>query len=569
VKLRAVAAVAVVVAYGVLCARGLSEIGLTDDDDFYLPAGASYADWLFDLTASDAFTQGRIDRAFGPNHEHPPVAKYGFGLFGKLFGFLGPIDGPRVFAVFASTLCAAVSMALAVFQLGLTRGLFAGTAAVVALASMPRFQFHSRVGTLDVPVAAFVLLAAAVALWGERSRWAGRLAGVAFGLALATKLNAPFLLVPMFLFWWLTRPWPRPHEPGGGPGRPRLRLKPLPTAFFSMVLLGPLVFWVSWPWLWFDTWDRLREYVSFHLNHYPILFYYFGERYDQPFAPWHAPFVMAGITTPVAVMALAAVGAVLGVPAAGRRVLRRDWPVERERPEGDLVWFSVLNAFFAVAPVAFSGGPKYGGVKLFMPFFPFLALLAGYGALRLWELACRFGRAERVAAAVVLALGAGSAFGYRAAYSHRGFDAAYGLSAYNGWIGGVRGATASGFERQYYDVAFRDQLRWLNAHAPERARVHFVPNHKEYVRTYKWFRKAGLLREDLRLTTSEGSAHLVVLTHERRFPRYASDFVRLSEREILFDRSLRGTPLWTVYGGSRYPPSAEAPADGPAASERR
>lgn len=547
--------IGVVFLYAALLLIHLPATGLTDDDDFYLPAGESYATWLLSTWKKSAWRQEAVDRAFDINHEHPPMAKYGLGLAGRVFGpVLGPIDGPRVSTVLASTLCAALLVLLAWTHLGRERGTFVGVASVLALASMPRFGFHSRVGTLDVPVAAAVLLAVSVALWGERSRWAARLAGVPFGVALATKLNAPFLLVPMALFWWITRPG-RTESPDRRwlppPKRRLIELKPLPTTFVSMVVLGPLVFLALWPWLWFDTADRFVEYVKFHLHHYPILFYYFGERYDRPFAPWHAPFVMAGLTTPVAVMALALAGLGLGIPALGRRILRRSWPRDAERDEGDLLWCTALNALFAVLPVALSGGPKYGGVKLFLPFFPFLALLAGYGALRLWELAKTLGRRETAACATALAVAFASAFAYQGAYSDRGLDGAYALSAYNGLARGVRGATAGGFERQYYDIAFRDQLRWLNDNAPENARIHFMPNHKEYRRTFGWWRKAGLLREDLRLTPSERSAHWVVLTHERRFPSYSSELSRLSQGEVLYTRWVQGAPLWTVYEGRR------------------
>lgn len=519
---------------------GLVNTGLTDDDDFYLPAGASYAEWLgrvvtFDVSPLD---RSAVDAAFEPNHEHPPVAKYALGIAGKVFGFLGPIDGPRVATALWSTLCAAVLLWLAVGHLGRSRGLFVGGWAAVFLLLLPRFFFHSHVGTLDVPVTATYLLAAAVALFAEqKGRWVW-LAGPAFGVAAATKLNGPFLLLPMLVFWLLTRRRP-PPDPNAA--QPHLRLPSLPTTFFSMVVLGPLVFFLLWPWLWFDTFERTKAYVEFHLNHYPIYLFYFGEVYERPFAPWHAPFALTGLTVPAPVLVLALVGLGFGAATAARRVLRRDVDVDTSRREGDLLLFTILHAAFTISVVAFSGAPKYGGVKLFLPFFPFLCLLAGYGALRLVELALE-GRALRLAARGVAPLAAVASLAVLLRYGE------HGLSQYNALAGGLRGATALGMERQYYDVPFREQLAWLNAHAPPNAKVHYLPNHWEYERTFRWYHRSGDLRGDVRTTKRERAADIVIVTHERRFRRYSDDLRRYRSRPILITQEVDGVPLWTAFG---------------------
>lgn len=519
---------------------GMLHTGLTDDDDFYLPAGAAYVGWLADVATFDsgAFSPKAIDAAFEPNHEHPPVAKYALGIAGQVFGFLGPIDGPRMATVLWSTLAAAVLLWLAVGHLGRARGLVAGGLAVAFLLFLPRFFFHSHVGTLDVPVTATYLLGAAVALFGEqRARWAW-LAGPAFGLAAATKLNGPFLILPMVAFWLLTRPV-APADPDET--QPHLRLPPLPGTFVSMLVLGPLVFFTLWPWLWFDPIERAREYVEFHLNHYPIYLLYFGTVFERPFAPWHAPFVLTGLTVPAPVLFLAAAGAAFGVGVVRDRVARRSVADDPGRREGDLVLFTLLHAVFTIGVVAFSGAPKYGGVKLFLPFFPFLCLLAGYGALRLGESVRGQGRALR---GVVWSLGPAAALVSLAVLLRFG---EHGLSQYNAAAGGLRGATALGMERQYYDVPFREMIRWLNENAPENARIHYLPNHWEYERTFRWYHRAGELRSDVRATKSERAADIVILTHERRFRRYGNDLLRYRDRRVLFTKRLDGVPLWTAF----------------------
>jgi len=46
----------------------------------------------------------------------------------------------------------------------------------------------------------------------------------------------------------------------------------------------------------------------------------------------------------------------------------------------------LLNAVFTIGLAALPNVPKYGGVKLFLPFFPFLAILAGRTRMRLHEI---------------------------------------------------------------------------------------------------------------------------------------------------------------------------------------
>lgn len=521
---------------------GLGSVGLTDDDDFYIPAGISYADWLGRALTFDggAWSRRGIDAAFQINHEHPPVAKYVFGICHALFsGLFGPYDAARIGTVLFSTLTAALLLFLAVTHLGRRRGLLVGGLSVLFLLLLPRFYFHSHAATLDVPVAAMYLFASALALRGERSTGAALLCGPVFGLASATKLNAPFLLAPYLLFVLLTRRGPI-RRAGGPISKRSIHFPPVPLAIVSMAVAGPLVFFLVWPWMWFDTVNRVSEYVAFHLNHYGIYFLYFGRIYDKaPFAPWHAPVTMAAVTVPLATSMLALIGVGFGLPAIRRRFRFNDASDDETRREGDLLLTAIFHAVASVLVVAFSGGPKYGGAKLFMPFFPFWCLLAGFGAVALYEhakvsLGRRWLPAAAVASAVVSSVALQLRFG------------AYALSEYNGLAGGLRGATALGFERQYYDVAFRDLAAWLNDNAPKNLRVHFLPNNWEYVRTYKWYRKDGRVRRDIRVVRSEAQAQWIVITHERRFARYGNDLMRHRNERILAEKVIDGVPIWTV-----------------------
>ena len=541
-KARWIARAFVLLYFLVLCA-GLKSAALTDDDDFYVPAGISYGEWVLKaLRFEPVFNRAAIDQAFEPNHEHPPLAKIVFGLCHFLLrGWLGPTDSARVGTMLFSTLAAWLVLGLALRHLGPDRGLRVGGLAVLAMATLPRFYFHSHAATLDVPVAAMYLAAASTALAAERSTAAAILAGPVFGLALATKLNAPFLLLAYLPFVLITRGLigsrriARPKALG-------LPIPPIPLALLSMGLIGPLVFFALWPWLWAAPIERVTQYVAFHLHHYPIYFLYFGRVFvGDPIAPWHAPFMTTLFTVPSVTLVLAGIGFLAAWPAIRLRRRFLEGPDDDQRRAGDLWLFVLLNAAVTIGVVAFAGTPIYGGEKLFMPLFPFLCLLAGLGAdvlytsiVEAWE-----GRAKQVALAVAtLASLSGVALMLR--------FWGYPLSEFNGIANGLRGATAYGFERQYYDLAYRDLVAWLNTEAGPRVKVHFLPNNWEYVRTFRWYQRAGEVRPEVEVVGSEQEAELIVLTHERRFARYGDDLSRVRGYQVLKEKLVDGVPVWSV-----------------------
>ncbi|MFZ9889741.1 MAG: hypothetical protein ACO3JL_19775, partial [Myxococcota bacterium] len=431
-----------------------------------------------------------------------------------------------------------------------------------------RFLFHTQVATLDVAVATMVVFTTAAFFWAERNlRWVIP-TGVIFGLALLTKLNAPFAALPATGFALVTR-WrgfglERRHALGG----PALVLPTIPKSLLAMALLGPLLFVALWPWLWFDTLTRLGEYFAFHLAHYPIFLFYEGEVYSKPFAPWHMPFTLAVGVMPSPVVLLGVVGAGLAVAALVRtaRAARHDGSGSDASDADQLLTLVLLQSFFAIGIVAFSNVPKYGGEKLFMPFFPLFVILAAHAAAKALQgiaylvpwlrpgLPAFLPLVERdridssrvpVLRGVVLGLIAALTCIPGFVGSVR-FHGGYALSYYGEFLGGLAGATARGYERTYYDVADKALALWLDDNARGRS-VHFEPNHKEYVRTYKWLQRDGVISKRLRLEPRRERAQLLVLTHERRwttYPRLLDEHRRL---RAVHEVKREGVPLYTVY----------------------
>lgn len=561
--------------------------GLTDDDDFYAPAGIRYASWLGDALTepSSAFTRKAIDEAFRMNREHPPFAKYVIGvshaLTHKALGLFRGLDGARSGVALLCALLCAVLVRLCWRPLG------PGTAvmSVLLLLSLPRFLFHSQVATLDVPVAALVTFTTAAFFWAERSRaWAWG-TGVVFGLALLTKLNAPFAAIPATLYAIVGR-W-RAFRRSDEGGYASLVVPPIPRALFAMALLGPVLFLALWPWLWFDTIKRLGDYFAFHLAHYPIFLFYEGEIYSKPFAPWHMPFVLAAGVLPMPVLLLGLVGVALGVRGLVRlgRGSDEEGGLSSVSSRDRLLALVFLQAFFAIGVVAFSNVPKYGGEKLFMPFFPLFCVLAAAALAQALEaLAALFPRLagglawfrpldeerdtsaeaprvtndvadeserapspaprSRLAAAVLVGVALlpvvpGIVGSVR-------FHGGFALSYYSEALGGLAGATARGYERTYYDIADKELARWLDENAKGQP-IHFEPNHKEYVRTYNWLKRDGVISRNVRLVKSRDDAKYLVLTHERRWNTYPKLLDEHRRLEAVHEVRIDGVPLYTVY----------------------
>ena len=392
--------------------------GIGRDEAQYMRAGERYWGWFSEL--GDNLAHGRPGRSFTPSDidlywsdnapDHPVVMKALYGLSWRAFHScscmgathgLHPVPVPARHTTlplfsrdstafrFPAILFAALLVGLVYrFARGWLSRAPSAVAAVLTLAQ-PHFFFHAQIACFDAPI---VTMAFAVGFGYWKSlrdpRW-GIATGALFGVALGVKHNAwlvPFFLVAHYL--WMRR----------GDLRAR-RLTPIPLVFVSMLVLGPLIFFAHWPWLWVAPAARTRAYVLRHLEHEHYNFEYLGYNFNQPptttAMKWlraTAPFVETGFTVPVTTLALAAIGAGL----LARR--RRDAPVDieseqleaptAERPSwlrpgadvdrapGAFVLFQTLGP---MAVLAVPSTPIFGGVKHFLAAMPYLAVMAGIG----------------------------------------------------------------------------------------------------------------------------------------------------------------------------------------------
>jgi 4-amino-4-deoxy-L-arabinose transferase-like glycosyltransferase len=360
-------------------------------------------------------------------HGHPPF----YALLGLIGDFLAPSwqDLPRdrlgpilLFSLTAGT----------IFQFVRGRwGIWAAILAAGAWVFQPNLFGHGHYASYDAPLSALWVLAILVFVTAVDPRngrdpatipWSLTLVfGVILGCAAATKLTGWFLPLPFLIWVGLYR-----HRPGWmmlGWG--------LLIALVVLYLLVP-------PW-WTDPVTGIERFLRSNLTRAttnPIYVQFLGKVYLTPIdsLPWYNTLVWTVMVTPVGFLLMAGVG----IDSAARR-----W-----RTEPTAVLIAGQWAFLMILR-ALPHTPGHDGVRLFLPAFGLLALLAGLGAKSLVD---RWGRWAKAAIGAALLEGILSI----------ALMMPVPLSYFSPIVGGLPGATALGMEPTYYWDALGPEARhWL------------------------------------------------------------------------------------------------------------
>ncbi len=508
------------------------DLGYARDEGFYFHAARTYGEW-FELLLSEraeALRGDTIDHYWQVNREHPSLMKSLFWASQHwLEGSL--LDESGTSYRLPSMLLAALAVAVIFLWGRRVYGRTGGVVAALAFACIPRVFYHSHLACFDLPISAFWLF---VAYAYQRSfetrswRW-GIACGLLYGLALETKHNAWFLpvaFVAHVLVWHVLDG----RLLGAQARRTWYRLR-VPSAVFFLLLLGPLVFYALWPWIWQDTWARLEEYAQFHLRHVYYNMEFLGQTYFEPPFPRTYAWLMTAATVPSITLWCAALGTV----ATAVRYFRSEggWARLRAAPvahqEGPLtappaapspgasnasLW--LLCAGVAYGPWVFDTTPIFGGTKHWMTAYPFLALLAGGGfawlAQQLREL-LQSGRFARFAGPAQAALAASLVLAPALMTWHAH---PWALSAYTPLVGGAPGAATIGLNRSFWGYTTGAVQEQVNELAPERARV-FV--HDTALDSFAMLQRDGRLRADLRPRRSVAGSQVALYHHEQHMSR--------------------------------------------------
>ncbi len=478
-------------------------LGYVRDEGFYVYSARALEAWFEQLGTSgaDAFSRAAIDRFFEPVHEHPALMKL---LLAASHRFLH--EGWALFSEpggayrFPGMLMGALAVAVIYLWGREAYGRTAGVVAALSFAWMPHVFFHAHLACMDVAVAAMWLVTSFVY---SRAFSGGRLpavlgAGVAYGLFLNTKHNAwmfPFALV---LHLGLVRLLER--------RRKVVRTGPLvPWALVALCALGPLVLWLTWPWLWFDTSERVRAWFEFHLGHEYYNMEFLGRTYWKPPMPRLYAWVMTLATVPLVTLSLFA----LGLFDTVREMVRG---AEPSRLAVDALW--VVSLFVSYAPWWSSDTPIFGGTKHWITAYPFLCLLTGRGfVLVVAHIQALLPERPHTRLLALVGTSVAVLVGPFVMMLH---SHPHGLSFYTPLVGGVPGAASLGLNRGFWGGATGELTRDMNERAPPGAAVYL---HDTAVQSFELLRADGRVRSDLSGTLALPASKLALYHHEPHMRR--------------------------------------------------
>jgi len=380
------------------------------------------------------------------NPDHPPLGRLWLGVWHHLTATIVPSSqhaGHHPFITACARVGSAAAFAITVFLCGWITarwyGRDAGILAAVSLVLMPRAFGHAHLAALEtcIGLAYFVAVTSVARWWGEKPPswgWAA-LCGVALGCAMLTKIQGALIPIPVTV--WALWHW-------------RLRaIRPL--AIWGLV--GLAIFFLLWPWLWFDPVHRFLEYAGRTTDRIVLYVWYFGRRYADRDVPWHYPAVLFFTTVPLGLQALGFLG-----------LFKGPLPPWRDR-QAQLMLGAMLFPLllFSLPHVA-----VYDGARLFLVVFPLWAIFVGRGGAVAWTW-LRQRLSPRVAVVVAGCFLAGQLWGTVSTWPCF-------LSYYNIAIGGLRGADRLGMELDYWSEAItRNFLEEVAQTVPEGAHVEVSP----------------------------------------------------------------------------------------------
>jgi hypothetical protein len=519
--------------------------GYARDEGFYFHAAESYAGWFERLfrEPSLALERRAVDGAFTANHEHPVFVKSLFSLSWMFLHKRSHLFAEEGTSFRFPGMCFA-GLTLSVLYLWGTeaRGRRVGLAAALLFALVPTTFYHAHLDCFDVPIACMWLLTA-YAYWKSLRepglRWAVA-AGVLFGLTLNTKHNSWFLPFAVAAHLSVIAVLRRM----GGDPRPPSRF---PWGAVSMLVLGPMVFVGTWPWLWFDTWKRFLEYARFHLGHEYYNMEFLGTTYFQPPFPRSYAWLMTAATVPVITLVLFLVG----LAFAGREQLpllkaslrgAGDRTTSMPGPDaGATEWLWVIGLLVSYAPWLSTGTPIFGGTKHWLTAYPFLALFAGMGFVWVLDrLTPAFDPRVRLPVAMTAAVAMLIAPAVETFRAHP-----WGLSAYTPLVGGAPGAASLGLNRGFWGYTTGSVTDVLNARVPRGGSVYV---HDTAWDAWRMLQRDGRLRGDIRGVFSPAGADAAIYHHEQHMAGVEYQiWMALGTVAPAAVRGLDGVPIVWVY----------------------
>ncbi|MCH7504107.1 glycosyltransferase family 39 protein [PVC group bacterium] len=316
----------------------------TKDEIVYLKSSKNFIEWLqWGIHSKSFFAKEVIHRFWDAGHEHPSVLKIVSGITWFLFqDSLGDLASLRLGTVLFLA-------GLTLFSFTVLKSVYGVTTAflsIIFFIGMPRIfgYFHLAEITIQLTCLWNILL-----LWIYLivTKKIGRahyfLCGIIWGLICAAKITGILLVIIAGLFILMVQK----------------------KDFFVFLGLwcmgGALSFFLSWPSLWYEGWGFFARHVNYFYNeNLTIQTFYLGRMYTE--LPWHYPWTLFLVTTPVYLLLLLALG---GFFVFQRRDL--------------LGVLALLNIFVVLGALSLYTGYPGDGIRHFLVIYPLLGYVMAFG----------------------------------------------------------------------------------------------------------------------------------------------------------------------------------------------
>lgn len=450
----------------------LDDFGLTWDEPLYFDSVERIQGWVGEILRgpdrAGLLAEGVIREVWDWDHYrnlHPPAFKIAMAATDAALGStLGPVRAYRIAPLGAFALLVMGVSLLAGWRWGPIASIGAG----LSLAFMPRVVGHGHIGATDIFVALSWFGAtsglAAGLLTGRKRLLAVGSALLGFGLA--TKFT--LYLLPLAVFPWAVLLFR--GKSGAG------------FTFMVWGVAGLALAWAMNPLAWHDPLGETFRLVSESISredYAPFRTFYLGRAWDFS-TPWHHALVMAAVTVPIGPLVLSLIGG-----------LQARWRATAD----PIVWLCLTQIAFFLAVMALESSPNHDGVRLFLPIFPFMAVLGGRGFAWFSERTTERVRTVHVERPSWIISAFLCTVFFLPAAVQTAQVSPYNLSYYSELIGGVRGASVVGMETTYWLEAVNPRMiTEMNAVLPQGSTVSVFPNAEHF-----WFlQRRGLLRDDLK-----------------------------------------------------------------------
>ncbi len=495
----------------------INHYGVTWDYTYHFNAGL----WHLHLPQTDP---GFIMGPSPPLSDTLPVVSY--EIFSRLFHLLPWDSAYNLYSVILGSLGIGLLYFMVKRLLNWQIALFSA----ISLALLPRYFGHLHNNMKDIPQAVFFTLAIfSFWLFYKKTNWKTLLFST-FTVALSfnSKVNAIF--IPIIAFSFLFCVFVRDRYYG------KFSLKPKIKMVILYFILSPVFSFIVWAPFWPHPVSRLIEashsYTTSTMN-MPIL-YFSDIVFSGQNVPWHYPFGILAVTTPVVMLIFSLIG-LLTILSWNK--------IRFEEKVFILLWFVIpVSRYFKPHMIVIDD------IRHFMEvIFPFAAL-SGLGVYSFFyfvtnKLKNKITIKNKMSIFICLSLIYFAYLSYQIITYHP-----YETSYFGELIGGIQKASHK-FDIEFWASAYKHAMGYINKNAPKNARI-IIPMAPDIAKLY--------LRDDLtaKLNTANmagaqsylysQSDYTVVLNRESFFSWYGI-YPYIQTHKPIYTLSVQNVPLVSIY----------------------